>query len=221
MGVHRLDVYRSPNIGIFLKACDKLVLVPRGLAESKVNKLSETLKVKVLQASVSGSRLLGPLMAMNSRGIIVSRLAEQEEISSIKRSSDLPVEILDTNYTCVGNLVVVNDAGAVASTVLPASALRKIQDVFDVPVEATNIASYGQVGAMVLATNRGGVIHPKASEEEVAIVGEVLKVGVEPCTVNGGVPLVGSGLVANSSEAIVGTSTSGPELVILARALKL
>ncbi|MBI2185100.1 MAG: translation initiation factor IF-6 [Thaumarchaeota archaeon] len=221
MGIHRVYIYRSPNIGIFLKGSDKFLLTPRGLADSKAGKLSETLKVNVIQTSISGSRLLGPLIAMNTKGIIVSRLAEESEIASIRNATDIPVEILEAKYTCIGNLVAVNDSGAVASTVLPADVLKTIHDVFDVPVETMSIASYTQVGSMIVATNQGGVIHPKASEEEVALVNEVLKIEAEPCTVNGGVPFVGSGLVAKSGEAIVGTLTSGPELVILARALKL
>ncbi|MEM4298605.1 MAG: translation initiation factor 6, partial [Nitrososphaerota archaeon] len=66
----------------------------------------------------------------------------------------------------------------------------------------------------------GGVIHPNASEEEVKRVQEVLKVDVEPATVNGGVPFVASGIVVNSQAAIVGSLTRGPELAILTRAFQ-
>jgi translation initiation factor 6 (eIF-6) len=46
MGLHLLEIYRSPNIGIFLKANDKVVLVPKGLAETKTKKVADGLQVR-------------------------------------------------------------------------------------------------------------------------------------------------------------------------------
>jgi len=218
MGIHRIDVYRSPNIGIFLKASDKLLLSPKGLAESKVAKLSEYLRVEAVQTSVFSSRLLGPLIAMNSRGILLPTLAEEEEIAVLQKVASIPVETVDARYSCIGNLVACNDKGAIVSPLLPTGAVQRIHDVLDVPVEAIDVASYKQVGSMVVATNQGAVVHPRASDEEVARIAEALKVSVEPCTINGGVPYVASGLVANSREAVTGTVTSGPELAMLSRA---
>jgi len=78
-----VDIYRSPNIGIFLKTNDKLLLAPRGLAPSKGEKLKEALGVSVCYTSIAGSRLLGPLAAMNNNGILVSRLTEDVEMREI------------------------------------------------------------------------------------------------------------------------------------------
>lgn len=221
IGIYRLNAYRSPNIGIYLRAGDSFLLAPTGLAQSKVSRFSKMLGVMPVQASISGSRLLGPLVVMNSRGILVSRLADGEEIASLRRIVGIPVEAMDVKYTCVGNLIAANDAGAIASASLPSVAIKAIRDVLDVPVETMSIASYVQVGSMVVATNHGGVVHPRASEAEVATMSDVLKVSVEPCTINGGVPFISSGLLANTKGAVVGSQTSGPELVILARALGL
>ena len=44
MGLHLVDLYRSPNIGIFLKANDKAVLVPKGVASSKAERLAADLE---------------------------------------------------------------------------------------------------------------------------------------------------------------------------------
>ena len=47
----------------------------------------------------------------------------------------------------------------------------------------------------------------------------VLKVSVDVGTVNCGIPYVGTGLIANSHAAVVGTMTTGPEMFIIGNAL--
>ena len=70
---------------------------------------------------------------------------------------------------------------------------------------------------MITATNVGAGVTPRATEEEVRIVSEVLQVPAEPVTVNGGMPFPTSGIVANSKSVVVGTLTSGPELIMMSR----
>ncbi|MDG6962498.1 MAG: translation initiation factor 6, partial [Nitrososphaerota archaeon] len=78
---------------------------------------------------------------------------------------------------------------------------------------------YAQVGAMIVATNRGAAVSPAAREQEAQEIAKVLKVEVSASSVNGGIPYPASGVVANSENAIAGYLTTGPELVFLTRAL--
>ncbi len=183
--------------------------------------MKEYLQVEAFRASIGGSRLLGPLIAMNSKGILVSNLAEEEEINLIKRETKLPVARLPSIFTAVGNLIALNNKGAIVAPILEREALKIIKDIFDVPIHVSKICGYNQVGALIVATDKGGIIHPEASEEEINFVKENLKIDLEPGTINRGVPFVASGLVANSKGALVGSVTSGPELAILSRTLKL
>ena len=221
MGIFSLDVYRSVNIGIFVRTNDQYVLIPKGLTPTKISKLTKFLGVKAVSTSIAGSRLIGPLTAMNSRGILVSRLANDMEIEEISTATGLPTMRLPSRYTSVGNVVAANDKGAIASEILDPSTLQQIRDVLDVPVERISIAGYTQVGSMIVSSNTGGVVHPRASDEEVREIGLILGVEVEPGTVNTGVPFVASGLLANSKSLVVGSLTSGPELMILSRAFRL
>ena len=118
MGLHLVDLYRSPNIGIFLKANDKAVLVPKGIASSKAEKLAADLGVVACHTSVGGTRLIGPLIAMNNRGIIASRMIEDYEMDEISSKTGLKVTRLESRFTAVGNLVSANDHGAIVSPVL-------------------------------------------------------------------------------------------------------
>ncbi len=220
MAIYILDVYRSPNIGVFLKTNNKFILVPKGLAQTKCSKLSILLDVTPIRISVAGSRLLGPLVALNDNGILVSRLAEDDEIRTLLRETGLRVARLPSKYTSVGNLLAANNKGAVASPILHPEALKTVKETLDVSVETLSIAGYTQVGSVLTATDKGAAVHPQASQKEVKRLSEVLSVDVEPATINGGVPFVTSGLLVNQNNAVVGSLTTGPELMILSRVFK-
>jgi translation initiation factor 6 len=219
MGLHLIDLYRSPNIGIFLKANDKAVLVPKGIAGSKAEKLATDLEVVACHTSVGGTRLLGPLIAMNNKGVVASRMIEDYEIDEISSKTGLKVTRLESRLTAVGNLVVANDHGAIVSPVLERSAVEQIEATLGTSTLAMTIGEYSQVGAMVVATNSGAAVSPKASEREAEEIGKILKVEVSASSVNGGIPYPASGVVANSKNAVAGYVTTGPELVFLTRAL--
>jgi translation initiation factor 6 len=219
MGLHLIDIYRSPNIGIFLKANDRHLLVPKGLAQTKSDKLCESLHVVPVPTSIGESRLLGALASMNGNGILVSRLAEESEMGEIRAATGLNVSRLDSKLTAVGNLVVANDRRALASPILDNRALSQVKDVLGTEVERASIGEYHQVGSLVVATNSGAAVYPGLDEREVRRIGELLGVEAYPTSVNRGVPYIASGLVANSKNAIVGSQTTGPELVFITRAL--
>jgi len=220
MGLHLVDLYRSPNIGIFLKANDKVVLVPKGIAGSKAEKIATDLDVSACHTSVGGTRLLGPLLAMNGKGVLASRMLEDFEMHEISSKTGLKVTRLESKLTAIGNLVAANDHGAVVSPVLERHAVEQVEAALGVSAHTMTIAEYSQVGAMIVATNRGAAVSPRASEEEGEAIAKALNVDVSASSVNGGIPFPASGVVANSMNAIAGYVTTGPELVFLTRALK-
>jgi len=219
MGLYLAEVYRTPNIGIFLRTNDKSLLIPKGVASTKSQKISENLAVKPCYISVEGTRLIGPLTVMNNRGVLLSRLAEDYEMREISSQTGLNVERLNSRYTAVGNLIAANDSGAVVSPILEPAAVSQVKDVLGVETLRLAIKDYVQVGALIVATNSGAAVYPKLTEKEVEEVGAVFGVEAYPTSVNGGVPFLASGVVANSANAVAGNLTTGPELVFLTRAL--
>jgi len=220
LAIHLLDIYRSSNIGVFLKSNEEYLLVPRGLAKTKIAKLSEYLSVEPIEISIGGSRLLGPLIAMNNNGIIVSKLADENEIRLLKETTGLPVERLQSRYTSAGNLISTNDKGAIVSMLLK-DAENQIADVLNVHIEFLSIASFDHVGALMVSGNVGSAIHPQASDEEITKATKTLKVDVEPITINRGLPFIASGVILTKEKAVVGSLTTGPELIMLSRIFKL
>jgi len=219
MGLHLVDIYRSPNIGVFLKANDRFILVPKGLAQTKSEKLSSSLEVEPVPTSIAESRLLGPLVSMNNNGVLVSRLAESTELAEIGSATGLNIARLNSKFTAVGNLIAANDRLAVASPLLDGPAISQIKDVLGTEVEVMPLREYTQVGALIVATNRGAAVYPGLDEREVSRLGSLFGVEAAPTSVNRGVPYVASGIIANSKNAVVGSQTTGPELVFITRAL--
>ena len=86
-----------------------------------------------------------------------------------------------------------------------------------VPAYAVSVAGLVQTGSTVVATNTGAGVHPNATEDEIKAVPEALHVPAEPLTVNGDIPFLSSGIVSNTKSVVVGSLTSGPELIMLSR----
>ena len=220
LAIYRYTVYKTPNIGIFVKANDTILLIPHGFAETKTSKLNEYLQTRQVYASVAGTRLLGPMTVMNNNGILLPSIASEDEVEMLRQATHLNVERVNSRFTAIGNLIATNDNGALASPLLQGEADKQIQDVLGVPVHTMGIGGFVQTGAMVVATNGGAGVHPKASEDEVRAISEALHVPAEPVTVNDGVPFLTSGIVANTKAVVVGSQTSGPELIMLSRIFK-
>ncbi len=221
MGIFRYDIYKSPNVGIFAKSNDKLVLLPYGYAETKIKKIMEFLEVEPVFVSIAGNRIVGPMVVMNNKGLILPAISTNDEVADLKRITGLNVMKLDSKFTAIGNLICTNDHGAIISPLFKDEFNRQISDILGVESHTMSVADFNQTGSMIVSTNLGGGIHPKASEKEIEVVSSVLKVDIEPLTINGGIPYLSSGIVCNSKSLIVGSLTTGPELIMLSRAFKM
>ena len=196
-------------------------MLPLGFASTKSDVLLKYLEIsKPIFISIAGTRLLGPMMVMNNKGILVSSIASDDEINIIKNQSKLNVERLRSKYTAIGNLIAANDYGAIVSP-LCSDVIKQVSDVLDVQAISIGVSDLSQTGSIVVITNNGGVIHPGATETEIKTISDILNVNLEPVTINGGIPYLASGIIANSKSVIVGNLTTGPELIMLSRAFNL
>ncbi len=218
MDIIKYDVYSGPNIGIFTTVNDKFVFVPNGFAKTKAENLAKYLQTEYIMTPVANTRLLGVMMVLNNHGILLPRTSSTQEIANFEKSTDLNVKILDTKHNALGNLICVNDKGGIISPIVEKEFIKEIEDVLDIEVIQRRIAGYDQVGAVMRTNNFGAVIHPEADKEDIKKFSNVLGVNVEPATINGGVPFVSSGILANNNAVVVGNLTNGPEIMMLTRA---
>ena len=219
MAIARLDLKGSPNIGVYALTSNTLTILPVKLSHEKSQHLMKILQGDLVYTTLSGTRLLGIFAAANSHGIVLPQYVTNEEVANIKKSWNEKGNIarIPGKYTALGNLLLVNDYGALASRHLTREPriLREIQDVLDVEVVPGEIAGLPYVGSIATATNKGVLAHPLLRDQERDLLEEVLKVPVDVGTVNGGVPFVASGLLANDFGVLIGPPTTGPEIVII------
>lgn len=218
MDIIKYDVYRGPNIGIYIKANDDYVLLPMGFAKSKADKLAEYLKSETLFTSVANTRLIGALAVMNNRGILLPKTAYSSEYEFLKKETKLEVGVLDSKYTALGNVICTNDRGAIVSPWLSKDDCSTISQVLGVEVYQKRIAGFYQTGAVLVANNNGAAIHPETDEEDMRVFANVLGTKIEHSTINNGIPYVSSGILANNNSVVVGSLTTGPEIMMLTRA---
>jgi len=213
------DVFGNASIGVYSLVNDKIAIIPPQVPETKRQKVEEWLKVKVVATTVGKSLIAGALACSNSNGVVLPSFSTDAEVDAIKSAVDINVTVMDTKKTAYGNMVLVNDKGAVVDPRLDKGDVDKIADTLGVEVVPSDIAGLPYVGSLATATNKGVLAHPLLNEEERKVLNDVLKVPVDVGTVNCGIPYVSTGLLGNSRGAMIGLLTTGPEMFIIGQAL--
>jgi len=219
-GVYLEEFFGTAEVGLFAVPTEEICLIPPQLKPRQKRLIEDVLDVEIVPTTLAGSILLAPMAVGNSNGILLSNMVLEEEVEAVKRAAgDLNIGVVEGKYTAIGNLVLANDRAALASSILPKRALKKVEDVLGVEVVVGRVADRSYVGSLATITNIGGLVFAEISEEEEKRLSEIFKVDVMPGTVNNGIRFVRSGIIANSKGAIVGSMTTGPELMTISRAL--
>jgi len=201
---------------LYIRATEHAAII--GLNEQNaIDAVREELEVDVVITTVAGSELVGALIAANSNGAVVSSLATTKEIERISKHFD--VKVINTQMTCLGNNLCINDKGGIAHPELDDETLDKIRDALDIEIVKGTIGGIKTVGMAAVITNKGGLLNPNTSEWELKRINEVMGVEAMTGTVNFGNDMVASSLVANTKGYVAGRDTTGFELGIIEEAL--
>jgi len=217
--IYLLDTFGSASIGVYIRATEEFIIVPKQVPSTKVEKLQEWFKTKIVKTNIGGSVLIGSLICANSNGMILPRFVWDEELEALKSLRDVNITVMDTKRTAYGNLVLTNDYGAVVDPRLSRKDVKVISDTLGVEAVPGEVAGLPYVGALTTATNKGAMAHPLIKPEEEELLRDVLKVHVGIGTVNCGIPYIATGLIGNSKVAAAGSLTTGPELFMIGQAL--
>ena len=217
--LEQMDFDRNPHIGIFARANDEIVFLRKNLGKRIKSRISKALNVrKIVEMSIAESSIIGSLLAINSHGAVISNTADDESIRILEEEG-FKVLILEDRHNAAGNNILVNDSGALVHPDIRKSNLKEIEKVLGVPVKTGTIAGLKTVGMAAVVTNKGLLCHPKVEEKERDILEKTFKLDVMVGTVNHGAPLIGSGIIANSHGAIIGSLTTGIEMNRIEEAL--
>ncbi len=214
MDVAKTTILGNSALGVFATATNKYAILPYNVKKSVIDVIKSVLEVPTYEVSISNSVLLGTLTAGNSKILFVPptiTAKEQEIITSYFKDLNVEIIEIETKYTALGNLILMNDKGAIISDLFEKPAQKAIKDYIDGDAEVGQLLNSPLVGTIGMCTNRGCLVHPLLSQEELNEISSLLKVPVDLCTVNRGIPYPKVGMLANSYGAVVGVDTTGPE----------
>ena len=128
---------------------------------------------------------------------------------------------VNTNLNALGNVVVCNDNVALLHPEIDQETEETIGDVLGVETYKTTINGNPLVGSVCSLTNKGGIVHPMCSINELETLAEMVQVPLCAGTINRGNPAVATGVVANDWTAFCGTDSTGAELNVVDAIFKL
>jgi len=205
-------------IGLFGFATDSYCLVSNRLSKNKYDRLARCLEVDIIPTTVSAFSLSGVMSAGNSNGVAVPYMVTDSEIEEISKAVK-KVKVVPDRFTALGNLVAANDKGGVISDVFSAEAKEVIDSALGFETVQRKIGGSSEVGALCVATNKGFVVTPDASDKEMEELKGIFGVEGGRASANMGSKAVGCCIIANSNGFAAGEATTPIELGLINEAL--
>jgi len=200
----------DPNIGVFARVLGDIAIIPPESPAEFREAVRQALDVEIISTTIQGSAIIGSLVSGNSRGIIVSGLATEDEIAQFSDYREV-MRLTDT-MNAAGNVILANDTFAAVHPEMPSDLVKEIGEFLKVEVITLTLGSIKTIGMAGVATNKGVIVHPRATAQEIARLEAVAKVPVGTGTINMGSGLIGTGILVNERGYIAGNATSGFEL---------
>lgn len=222
MTVIKLEILGSVNIGNYALATNAILIITGEATDEKISRIAEALGIKAVKVAIRDCRITAPFFIGNKNGLLVSKFIDHETLQDIRRNlrgRGIEVEVINLRYNAIGNLLLVNDQGAVASPLLPSKVLTEVSEILDVEVGVETIGGASYIGSLGVINNHGGLVSPYARDKEIKHIEETLRVKIMRGTVNAGVGFIHSGLIANDRGAAIGEDTDGSELMRISQAL--
>ena len=226
MTIIKYQIFGSNSVGVYLTVNNAYGLYPSILLEPVVEIIKSVFKEPFYPFSINNSNLVGVYTASNKYGIIVPHIIREDELNQLKKYSeklnnDYQIGVLRSIDNAFGNLIVCNDKGAIISSFLK-DYKEQIEDTLKVETVVYEFVNNYLPGSISLTNNKGCLVHPLATDEEIEIISEILKVEeVDVSTVNRGMPYLSSGAIVNDQSGIFGFECTGPEMMRLTNVLVL
>jgi len=215
MNIQSLDILGNSSIGIFGFSTKSYSLFPYNIQSHKMDIIQETLQNTVVTTTINNSNLLGLFCVGTSERLMLPHLADQGEIERIKRGLADEIDIIqfESTITALGNVIVIINNKALVSPEFTTVEMNQIGDLLDVEVSSRNILNSSIVGSLMFGNTNGLLVHPLVSDDDLDWIEAYFSVPVDVVTVNRGTPYPRPGIIGNSSGILIGSDTTGPELM--------
>ena len=212
MTILKYQIFGKNSIGVYLTVNNLFGLYPSTLHKPAVEKIKSVFKEPIYPITINNSNLIGVYTVSNKYGIIVPHIIREEELQQLKiyskeLNSGYQVGVLKSLDNAFGNLKDFKD---------------QIEDTLKVDTVVYEFVNYYLPGSISLTNNKGCLVHPLSTDEEIEIISEILKVEeIDVSTVNRGIPYLSSGAIVNDQSGIFGNDCTGPEMMRLTNVLML
>lgn len=200
----------DPSIGVFSRVFDDIAVVPPTAPAEFVAALKDNLDVEIVATTIQGCEIIGSLLCGNSRGFVVSGLATGDEIGILKEYGD--IYLLTHTMNAAGNVILANGSIAVVHPDMPTDMAREIGEFLGTRVLHLSLGGLKTVGMAGVATDRGIMVPPRSTGQEIRLLEEAGEIPVGTGSVAMGSGLVGAGLLVNRNGYLAGSGTTGFEL---------
>lgn len=221
----RTQFENSSDVGVFSKLTNAYCLVAIGGSENFYSTFEAELAdvIPVVKTSIAGTRIVGRLCAGNKNGLLLPNTTTDQELQHLRNSlpDEVVVQRVEERLSALGNCVVCNDHVALIHTDLDRETEELIADVLGVEVFRQTIAGNILVGSYCVFSNRGGLVHPHTSIEDLDELSTLLQVPLVAGTVNRGSEVIGAGMIVNDWTAFCGLDTTATELSVVESVFKL
>jgi translation initiation factor 6 len=226
MTILKYQIFGSNSVGVYLAVNNTFGLYPSTLIASTIEKIKSTFSAPFFPISIHNSSLIGVYTACNKNGIIVPHIIRDDELQKLKGyakglNGDYQIGVLKSLDNAFGNLILCNDKGAIISSFLK-EYKNKIEDTLNVETVVYEYVNINLPGSISITNNKGCLVHPLCTDEEIEIITDILKVDeTDVSTINRGIPYLSSGAIVNDRSGIFGNACTGPEMMRLTNVLEL
>jgi len=226
MSILKYQIFGRNTVGVYLEINNLFGLYPPTLLNSTLNEFKKVFTEPLFPLTINNSPLIGVYITSNKNGIIVPHILRDDELENLKSyikniDESINIGVLDSIDNAYGNLILCNDNGAIISSFLK-DYRKRIEDILNVETVVYDFADLNLPGSISLANNKGCVVHPLSTDDDVEYIRSILKVNeIDVSTVNRGIPYISSGVVANDTSGIFGLACTGPEMMRLTEVLGL
>lgn len=213
------------EIGVFSKLTNTYCLVGIGGSENFYSvfegELGDT--IPVVHASIAGCRVIGRMCVGNRNGLLVPNTTTDQELQHIRNALPDSVKIYraEEKLSALGNVIACNDYVALVHPDLDRETEDLLVDTLNVEVFRHTVANNVLVGSYAVFSNRGGMVPPKTSVEDLDELSSLLQVPLVAGTVNRGSEVLAAGMVVNDWMAVCGHDTTSTEVSVLESVFKL
>lgn len=226
--VSRCKFQSSSEIGAYALLTNSFAILPVSTIDNFFttqfeNALSTEKSFSIIHSSIAGTDIIGRLTVGNKHGLIFPSTATHLEMDLIKNNLPDSVEVaqIEERFSALGNVVSCNDKIALIHPELEQATIDVIQDILQVEAIPAIIGGESLVGSYSCLTNRGGVVCPSCTAEQIQELSELTGLTIEAATVNKGSNLISAGICVNDNCLLCGWETTALEIANLTRIFKI